>query len=116
MSTNHEVISAFLDGEQFDSQELADALSEQSGRDLLIDLIALRHLAQPDGKATQAVANTRPGQVIRTFAAAAAVVVALFGGYVAGQRQAALPSAPPQATRVLEAPAAWHVSPAGGRQ
>ena len=47
MSSTHEVISAFLDDEPFDPQELSDALSDPAGRALLIDLIALRRIVQP---------------------------------------------------------------------
>ena len=39
MNNTHDVISAFLDDEPFDSSTLAEALSEPAGRDLLIDLI-----------------------------------------------------------------------------
>ncbi len=42
MSSTHEVISAFLDEEPFDSEELMDALSDPAGRALLIDLVALQ--------------------------------------------------------------------------
>jgi len=44
----HDVISAFLDNEPFDSQELAGALASPEGRDLLLDLIALRAIVQPE--------------------------------------------------------------------
>ena len=42
--TNHEVISAFLDNEPFDPQALAAALADAEGRELLLDLVALRAL------------------------------------------------------------------------
>jgi hypothetical protein len=46
MIINGEVISAFLDDEAFEPRALAEALAHPDGRDLLIDLVLLRHLAQ----------------------------------------------------------------------
>jgi hypothetical protein len=115
MSSTHEVISAFLDDEPFDSSQLAEALSDPAGRDLLIDLIALRHLAQTDGKEAPASIDRAPWRSsLRALAAAAAVLVALAGGYLAGaRRNEAAMSAAPAATRVVQAPAAWRDVPAG---
>ena len=45
----HEVLSAFLDNEDFDAGELARALAQPGGRELLLDLVALRTLVQDDG-------------------------------------------------------------------
>lgn len=115
MSDTHEVISAFLDDEPFDSRELAKALSEPAGRDLLIDLIALRHLTQIDGKEASPLRDRTPWRSsLRAIAAVAAVLVALVGGYVVGERrnEEARSVAPP-ATRVVQAPAAWQDVPAG---
>jgi anti-sigma factor RsiW len=44
---------------------------------------------------------------LRALAAAAAVFVALAGGYFVGQRGEGAPSEAPPATRVADAPAAW---------
>jgi hypothetical protein len=115
MSDTHEVISAFLDDEPFDPSELAEALGEQGGRDLLLDLLALRRLVQPHGHDVPAFVAPRPARSgLYALVAAAAVLVALGGGYLAGQRQvgSALSDAP-RATRVVEAPAAWQDVPAG---
>jgi hypothetical protein len=54
----HEVISAFLDNEDFDAGELARALAQPGGRDLLLDLVALRTLVQDDGIAAPAQMKT----------------------------------------------------------
>ena len=51
--TNHEVISAFLDNEPFDASALGAALADPEGRELLLDLIALRSLVNDDGVAAQ---------------------------------------------------------------
>jgi len=115
MSEPHEVISAFLDDEPFNSSELAEALSNPAGRDLLIDLIALRHLAQTEGKAAPALTDPKPWRSsLRAILAVAAVLVALVGGYLVGERrhEVAMSAAPP-ATRVVPAPAAWQDVPVG---
>ena len=107
--TNHEVISAFLDDEPFEPQALADALADPAGRDLLIDSLLLRHVAQSDEGSTAvtpipALRSKRP----LYFAAAAAVLVALLGGYQLGQRQAVDRSLqPPTATRVVQSQPVW---------
>jgi len=115
MNNRYEVISAFLDDEPFDSSHLAEALSEPAGRDLLIDLIALRHLAQTDGKDPHTLSHKKPWRSsLRTMVAAAAVLVALVGGYLVGERRSetGLPGAP-TATRVVDAPSAWQELPLG---
>ena len=55
---SHEVISAFLDNEEFDAGELARALAQPGGRDLLLDLVALRTLVQDDGTVAPALVKT----------------------------------------------------------
>lgn len=115
MSDAYEVISTFLDDEPFDANALAAALSEPAGRDLLIDLIALRHLTLADGKAAAPrVDHKRWRSSPRALVAAAAIVVALVGGYLVGdrRREVAMSVAPP-ATRVVQAPAAWQDLPIG---
>ena len=115
MNDTHEVISAFLDDEPFDSSQLAEALSDHAGRDLLIDLIALRHLAQLDDKQTHSVSDPKPWRAsLRAMLAAAAVLVALVGGYFVGGRRSetGLPEAP-AATRVVDAPHVWQELPPG---
>ena len=112
MNDTHDVISAFLDDEPFDAKELADALSDPSGRALLIDLVALRHIVQPDERL---MAQPRERHSAwRTWLAAAAVIVALIGGYYAGERRAAVETTdPPAPTRVVQA-ADWQPVPDGG--
>jgi hypothetical protein len=115
MSDTHEVISAFLDDEPFDPSQLAEALSEQGGRDLLLDLLALRHLVQPQGNEVPASIAQQPRRSsLQALVAVAAVLVALAGGYLVGQRWSGttLSEAPP-ATRVVEVPAAWQEVPLG---
>ena len=112
MNDTHEVISAFLDDEPFDAGELAKALSDPAGRGLLIDLIALRHVVQPDALVAPSLPERR--RPWRPLLAAAAMVVALVGGYFLGEGRNALETAnPPAPSRVVQANE-WHSLPAGG--
>jgi hypothetical protein len=111
MNDTHEVISAFLDDEPFDSSQLGEALSDPEGRALLIDLVALRHVVQLDDGVVPARAERRSAW--RPLAAAA-VLVALVGGYFIGERRSALTTPdPPAASRVVQANE-WQSLPAGG--
>jgi len=78
----HDVISAFLDNEPFDAQELSAVLATQEGRDLLIDLIALRSVVQPTEQRPVVSAERRP---LWMWASAAAVLLALVSGYQFGR-------------------------------
>lgn len=105
MNSTHDVISALLDSEPFDPEELASALSDPAGRALLIDLVALRHIVQPSdavppiGSAVRV--SRRPWPLVAT---AAAVFIALVGGYAAGTRQTmSTPTEAPPASRVVQA-------------
>jgi hypothetical protein len=115
MSDTHEVISAFLDDEPFDPSQLAEALGEPSGRDLLIELVALRHLVQPGAKAARgSFERWSTRSALRALGAVAALLVALVGGYLAGEyRSSSALSEAPTATRVVEAASAWQEVPAG---
>jgi hypothetical protein len=109
MNTNHEVISAFLDDEPFEPQALAEALADPAGRELFIDFVLLRHLAQSEESAdVVAPAPARQSKRPLYWVAAAAVVVALLGGYQLGQRQSVDDSLrPPAATRVVQSEPVW---------
>ena len=75
--------------------------------------VALRRVAQPD----PVPAPVRPAawSPLRAAIAAAAVLTALAGGYVAGERSHNVSAAdPPAATRVVQGPATWQQGPAGG--
>jgi hypothetical protein len=112
MTDTHAVISAFLDDEAFDAAELAAALSDPAGRTLLLDLVALRHIVQPDE--TAATATRGSVSRWRPLLATAAMLVALAGGYFLGDRRSAVEtSAPPAPTRVVQT-TDWQILPAGG--
>lgn len=116
MTDKHLVISAFLDDEPFDAAELAAALSDSEGRALLIDLVALRHVVQPEDAAAPAPAPRRSGGRLRPLIAAAAVLVALAGGYFIGERRSTADAPePPAPTRVVQA-TAWQTLPTGERR
>jgi hypothetical protein len=101
MNNHLEVISAFLDDEPFESEQLADALSGPEGRAALIELIALRHLMQPAESVVAGAGQRRPS--LRVLLAVAAVFVAMAGGFWVGERRAHVAqTAPPAATRVVE--------------
>lgn len=109
----HDVISAFLDDEPFEATELVDALSDPEGRALLIDLIALRHLTRNGRNHTAALPEVTPRRSSsRRLLAAAAVFVALVGGYVIGERRSDITSSTaPSPTHVVEASASWQAVP-----
>jgi len=115
MNKTYEVLSAFLDDEPFEPSELEVALSDTAGRALLIDLMALRRVVQPLDPPPPVKASTRM-RGWRLGAAAAAVVLALAGGYLAGaQRASTAPAdtAAPPPSRVVQA---LPFVPAGGPQ
>lgn len=126
MESTREVISAFLDGENFDPEELMAALSDQSGRELLVDLAALRRVVQhvpDDPTRAAAVEMGRRSRALRGRGpmpwggAAAALVVALVGGYMLGASREPVVTeqqAPP-ATRVVQAVALENRSSGGVR-
>ena len=117
MSDELEVISAFVDGERVDHDALRRALADAAGRDYLIDLLALREsVAEMTPQMPIAVA-ARPGtamRVLRFGGAAAALVLAIGGGYVAGHRSAEseiamAPAVASPATSTTPAPAPTRV-------
>jgi hypothetical protein len=112
MTDTHSVISAFLDDESFDAAELTAALSDPEGRALLIDLVALRYIVQPDEPVATAAGTLRSRW--RPLLATAAMLVALAGGYVLGDRRSTVESSePPAPTRVVQA-TTWQILPTGG--
>jgi hypothetical protein len=116
-----DVISAFLDNEPFDARELSAVLATQEGRDLLIDLIALRSVVQPPEQERTAGSRRRP---LWMWASAAAVLLALFSGYQFGRASDGATPAPgvtsaitaPEPTNVLkfEPGVNWTESPRSG--
>jgi len=88
--TNDDVISAFVDGEDFDSRQLVDALAQPEGRELLLDIVALRAVVgdepgSSDGAAL--VLREHRSRLGLWLVSAAAVLVCTIGGYVLGREQ-----------------------------
>ena len=97
-----DVIAAFIDNEPFDPAELAAALSTPEGRDELLDLIALRDIAQPAVVGVPSAPPKRTPRTGRGWFAAAAVVLAA-GGYVVGRGVSdPVPAPEPAPTPTLE--------------
>jgi hypothetical protein len=113
-----DVISTFIDGERVEPDELKRALESPEGRDYLVDLLTLREAI--GGLGPFAVVARKPAPIwrlMRGTAAAAIVLLALAGGYIAGHRVSA-PAGPveptPQSqvfavTSAPEAPKPTHV-------
>jgi hypothetical protein len=103
-----DAISAFIDGEPVDPDHLRDALARADGRDLLVELLALRDLVTADpGAQSAATVPTVPAARAgwRRLAVAAAVGLALGGGYFAGLRSGGPPAGPAASSaRIADAP------------
>jgi hypothetical protein len=112
MSTTHESISAFVDDEPFDANELAAALADPEGRELLLDLIALRHVVS-DADPSKVPASAAPQSRRNVWLAgvAAALLLCASIGYVAGARVTRAEDVRTASTR----PAATDAAPAPTR-
>jgi negative regulator of sigma E activity len=99
----HEVISAFLDNEPFEPQALVDALADPVGRGLLIDMIALRSITQPDAVLVAKAASRARAPFVARFAIAAAILAAaVVTGYQFGRRPNGDAGAAPAPTQVVK--------------
>jgi cytochrome c-type biogenesis protein CcmH/NrfG len=113
MTTNFEVISALIDDEPVDSDELMNALATVEGRTFLVDALALRRVTRAaDGGAPAAAAKPR---VVRRLALAAALILAAAATFQLGQWQALhAATKAPAPTRVVSGGAAWQEDPPRG--
>jgi len=112
----HDVISAFLDNEPFDATELARALADPEGRELLLDLVAMRTLVRDESVPAPIIAAgarvSRPKWIAVGFLAASV----LFGAGTAWllppilRQQSA--DAPPTPDHVVT----FETAPAGNSQ
>ena len=85
----HAVVEAFLDGEMVDPSMLGAALADESARDHFVDLLVIRRGVHGLDALTTSTVHRPQGTWPRKkwlAAAAAAVVVSVSAGYVAGQR------------------------------
>lgn len=92
-----QIVAALADGEPVDPQALGEALNDPAVRDYLVDLIALRQAVGRVGAlpATRRRERRALWSVAGWVSAAAAILVSLMTGYLAGQ----------QASQPLPAPA-----------
>jgi hypothetical protein len=119
MNDIHSVISAMLDNEPFEPAVLNAALETAEGRELLIDLVALRRLVQVPSTAAPPTVLQRPRPAWRLLAAAAVVLAAVSGyvvGHQQGDRAGTVVTSAPQPTRVVESTGSWQPVPPGGMQ
>lgn len=84
------VLAALADGERVDPIELRAALEDPAAREYLVDLIALRHAVGTlsDQELANGQVRRRLWTRVRWFTAAAALLISLTAGYLAGQRRA----------------------------
>jgi hypothetical protein len=116
MTNQFEVLSAVLDGESVDVEQLETALDDPRGRLMFVDFVKLRQLGLGDGEIPSVRlyhAASRSGLLqpagsgkrrIPVSLAAAAVVLAMVLGWVFNSnsiRQENAPDMPPEPVRVL---------------
>jgi hypothetical protein len=111
MTTNADytdIIAAFIDGEPVLPEALTDALARAEGRELLIELLALRDIVAIDWTAAApAAASVSPrARPWFALASAAALALAAVGGYAAGMRHASDRMTALRAERVVDNPPA----------
>jgi hypothetical protein len=105
------VIEAFLDGERIDGQAIKDALAEAAVRDHFVELLMVREAVAVMGPHRWSAARHSPGRRgVKWIAAAAAVMVCVTGGYVAGQRGA--PAAAPSSVEAVVSVEGTPIAPA----
>lgn len=87
MTDHLDVVAAFADGEHVDAGALKAALAEETGRDYLVDLLALRGLVS-DAPASRAVAAAPPSRAAawRLLPIAALLVAGISGGFALGRQ------------------------------
>ena len=99
---NHEVISAFVDNEPFDANALATSLAEPGGRELLLDMLALRAVVQEEGSgalpAIDLRAHARQRRLWIATGFAAATLIFGIGGALTLKTPQTAPAADTQAT------------------
>ena len=102
------VVAALADGEPLEADALKAALEDPSVRAYLVDLIVLRHSVGAMSELTPVQWRERRSFLSRAgwMAAAAAIIVSLTAGYVAGQRTVQAAPAPNVETFVTIGPTA----------
>ena len=93
MNDNLDVIAAFADGEHVDATALKAALTDEAGRDYLIDVLALRGLVS-EAPASRAAAAEPARTHGWRLAVAAMLVAGVAGGFALGRQVPGTATAP----------------------
>ena len=115
MSSELEIIDAFIDGQRVDGGAIKRALADPEGRAYLVDAWLLREAIQEDEtRASYAVSRpiARSAKPAPRWLVAAAITGSLLGGYATGRitgRPAPLAVAPPATTVVAQPSQAFPV-------
>ena len=87
MTDHLDVVAAFADGEHVDAGALKAALAEETGRDYLVDLLALRGLVSDAPASRAAVVAPPPRSAAwRLLPIAALLVAGVSGGFAMGRQ------------------------------
>lgn len=115
-----ETLAAFVDGERVDTAALKQALSTDSGRDYLIDLLATREVIATPTSAPAVMASPAATAPNRAWwiVSAAAVFLAVVGGFSMGSArtirlEVAASQAAPAPTVVVINDVGWRESKGG---
>ena len=97
-----EVLSAFIDNEKFDPDDLGRSLAVPGGRELLYDLLAIREIVAVDADGVGSEPRRR--LFPRGWLAVAALVLVLVGAFAAGRATAprGIDETAPAPTRIVE--------------
>ena len=105
ISESHDVLSALLDREPVDPDQLAALLERAEARALLVDFVRLRAALHPEAGETRPVlsALTPPRRTAARplFQIAAAVLLVALGALAGSQLTPGEGDAPPEPTRVV---------------
>ena len=87
MTDHLDVVAAFADGEQVDANALKAALADETGREYLVDLLALRGLvSEAPAPRTLAIEPPRRSAAWRLLPVAALLVAGVSGGFAIGRQ------------------------------
>lgn len=106
MDSELDIIGAFIDGERVDPVALKRALSDEAGRDYLVDLLALREIAGDIAPFASSAPPARLLGPLSGWTAAAALLLCMGGGFMLGERLNRTPAAPAFTARPLPTDAA----------
>lgn len=115
MSSELEIIDAFMDGQRVDADAIKRALADPEGRAYMVDAWLLREAVQEDENRPSSVATqsaSRSPKSSQRWLVAAAITVSLLGGYATGrftERQALSIVEPPVTTAVVQPSPAFPV-------